>query len=345
MIDLRSDTITKPTDKMREAMYKAVVGDDVYGEDPTINELEVTAAKMLGKEAALFVTSGTQGNQIAVLTHCRQGDEIILDEDSHIVFYEGGAISAFAGVQPRTIKSNRGMMDPEKLKNSIRSNDIHFPDTSLICLENTHNRGGGAVIPPEHMKKLYDVALEHQIPVHLDGARLFNAAVALKQPLTAFTQYTTTVQVCLSKGLGAPVGSILAGPKDFIERARKWRKRLGGGLRQAGILGASGLIALNDMVERLAIDHEHAKLLANGIASHPMLSVINDVETNIVLIDITKTGKDSSQFITELTAAGILAVPFGPTTIRFTTHYDVNRDQIEQAIAIITSFSNDVNDK
>lgn len=338
LIDLRSDTITRPTKKMREAMFLAEVGDDVYGEDPTINKLEKLAAEMLGKEAALFVTSGTQGNQIAVLTHCRQGDEIILDEDSHIVFYEGGAISAFAGVQPRTIKTEGGFMDPLKLKEAIRSNDIHFPDTTLICLENTHNRGGGVAIPPAHMAELFQIAKEHNIPVHLDGARLFNSAVALGEPLTAFTQYTTTVQVCLSKGLGAPVGSILAGSKEFIDKARKWRKRLGGGLRQAGVLGAAGIIALNEMVDRLAEDHENAKTLAAGLNKHPLLSVVNHVDTNIVLIDISDTGMDSSQFIDKLTAHEILAVPFGPTTVRFTTHYDLNLEQIEQAIDRILSF-------
>lgn len=337
MIDLRSDTITRPTQKMREAMFQAEVGDDVYGEDPTINKLEMLAAKMLGKEAALFVTSGTQGNQIAVLTHCRQGDEIILDEDSHIVFYEGGAISAFAGVQPRTIKTEGGFMDPLKLKEAIRANDIHFPDTSLICLENTHNRGGGVAIPPSHMAELYHVAKEHNIPIHLDGARLFNSAVALGEPLTAFTQYTTTVQVCLSKGLGAPVGSILAGSKEFIDKARKWRKRLGGGLRQAGVLGAAGIIALNEMVERLAEDHQNAKKLATGLNKHPLLSVVNHVDTNIVLIDISETGMHSSQFIDKLKSQDILAVPFGPTTVRFTTHYDLNMEQIEQAIDRILS--------
>lgn len=335
MIDLRSDTITKPTMQMREAMFKAEVGDDVYGEDPTINKLETLAAEMLGKEAALFVTSGTQGNQIAVLTHCRLGDEIILDEDSHIVFYEAGAISAFAGVQPRTIKSHQGLIDPKKLENAIRTDDIHCPDTSLICLENTHNRAGGIAIPASHMAKLFEVANKKNIPVHLDGARLMNAAVAFGEPLTTFTQYTTTVQICLSKGLGAPVGSILAGPKSFIEKARKWRKRLGGGLRQAGILGAAGIIALTEMVDRLAIDHDNAKILADGLSQHPSLTVINNVDTNIVLIDISKTGKDSSRFIEDLKNSGVLAVSFGPSTVRFTTHYDVNREQINQAIASI----------
>lgn len=335
MIDLRSDTVTRPTEKMRQAMFLAEVGDDVYGEDPSINKLEEVAAKMLGKEAALFVTSGTQGNQIAVLTHCRQGDEIILDEDSHIVFYEGGAISAFAGVQPRTIKSEQGIICPTKLEQAIRTNDIHFPDTSLICLENTHNRAGGAIIPPEHMEKLYNIASKYNIPLHLDGARLMNAAVALQLPLTAFTEYTTTVQICLSKGLGAPVGSILAGPEKFIQQARKWRKRLGGGLRQAGILGAAGLIALTEMVDRLAEDHQHAQLLAKGLNQHPHLTVVNKVDTNIVLVNISKTNKQSSQFILDLKNRGILAVPFGPDTVRFTTHYDLRKEQIEQAITII----------
>ncbi len=332
MIDLRSDTVTKPTKEMRDAMYNAEVGDDVYREDPTILKLEETAAHLLNKESALFVTSGTQGNQLAVLTHCRQGDEVILDEDSHIVYYEGGAISAFAGVQPRTIKSNRGVMDPTVLAQAIRSNDIHFPDTSLICLENTHNRAGGAVVSPEQMKILYQVAVEHGLPVHLDGARLFNASVALKRPLADFSAATTTIQVCLSKGLGAPVGSILAGPKPFIEQARKWRKRLGGGLRQAGVLGAAGLVALTSMVDRLAEDHEHATILADGIKNIDNVEIINSVDTNIVLMDIGRTRRTASEVVALLKVEGILGVPFGPTTIRFTTHYDVSRKQIDQAV-------------
>jgi threonine aldolase len=336
LIDLRSDTVTKPTDIMRKASYEAEVGDDVYEEDPTVNKLEAKAAEVLGKEAALFVTSGTQGNQIAVLTHCQPGNEILLEEEAHLFYYEGAAISAFAGVQPRTIKGNRGAMNPVDVEAAIRGEDIHLPETSLICLENTHNRAGGAIVPIENMKSIYEIASQNEIPVHLDGARLFNAAVALNQPVSEFTKYTTTVQICLSKGLGAPVGSIIAGSDAFIKKARKWRKRLGGGLRQAGVIAAPGYIALTEMVDRLAEDHANAKRLENGLSQIAKLSVVNKVETNIVLLDIEKLNMSSAQFLELLKSEGILAVAFGPTMIRFTTHYDVTTEQIDRVITKIS---------
>ncbi len=335
MIDLRSDTVTKPTEEMRKAAYQAEVGDDVYNEDPTVRGLEELAAKMLGKEDALFVTSGTQGNQIAVLTHCVPGNEILLEEDSHIFYYEGGAVSAFAGVQTRTIKGHRGAMDSTLVESAIRGEDIHVPETSLICLENTHNRAGGAIVPIDNMESIYNVASKYNVPVHLDGARLFNAAVALNKPLTDFTQFTTTVQVCLSKGLGAPVGSIIAGDEQFIRKARKWRKRLGGGLRQVGLIAAPAMVALTQMVDRLSIDHDNAKRLAAGIGSIKGLEVINEVDTNIVLIDVAKKGLTAEEYIRLLKEQGILAVSFGPTIIRMTTHYDVSTEQIDQALAIL----------
>ncbi|RIW37242.1 low-specificity L-threonine aldolase [Bacillus salacetis] len=335
MIDLRSDTVTKPTQEMREAALNAKVGDDVYGEDPTVQELEETAADFLGKEAALFVTSGTQGNQIAVLTHCSPGNEVILEAESHIFYYESGAISAFAGVQPRTLKGNRGAMDPAEVEAAIREDDQHFPETGLICLENTHNRAGGAIVPSSNMKEIYSIAQKHGIPVHIDGARLFNAAAAESQPLTEYTQYSDTVQVCLSKGLGAPVGSVIAGSKEFIKGARKWRKRLGGGLRQAGIIAAPGLYALNNMRERLTEDHDNARVLAEGINSMKKLKISNIVDTNIVLADVSGLGMNSSQFTEHLKAEGVLAVTFGPSLVRFTTHYDISRADIERTISII----------
>ncbi len=335
-IDLRSDTVTRPTEKMRKASYEAELGDDVYGEDPTINRLEETASKILGKEASLFVTSGTQGNQIAVLTHCQPGNEIILEEEAHLFYYEGAAISAFAGVQPRTLKGNRGAMNPNDVAAAIRGEDIHLPETSLICLENTHNRAGGAIVPLENMRDIYEIANKNGIPVHLDGARLFNAAVALNVPVSEFTKHTTTVQICLSKGLGAPVGSIISGSEEFIKKARKWRKRLGGGLRQAGVIAAPGLIAITEMVDRLAEDHSNANRLAQGLKNLPKLEVINQVDTNIVLVDIQKLNLTAVHFLEILKNEGILAVPFGPTMIRFTTHYDVNSEQIEQVLAKIS---------
>ena len=244
-IDLRSDTVTKPTEAMRRAMAEAEVGDDVYGEDPTVNRLEECAAEILGKEAALFVTSGTQGNQIAILCHAGPGDEIILEADSHIFYYEAGAASALAGVQTRPLPGRRGMMDPADVEGAIRGDDIHFPRTALICLENTHNRAGGAVLPLDRMAALREVA-DHRIPVHLDGARLFNAAVAMGVDVREFARFADSVSVCLSKGLGAPVGSLLAGEKAFIDEARQWRKRLGGGMRQAGVIAAPALLALTE---------------------------------------------------------------------------------------------------
>ncbi|WP_202081523.1 low-specificity L-threonine aldolase [Caldalkalibacillus salinus] len=335
MIDLRSDTVTKPTEEMKLAMFEAAVGDDVYGEDPTVNELELMAAQVLGKEAALFVTSGTQGNQIAVLNHTRPGDEVLLEEDSHLFLYEGGAMAGLAGVQTRTIQGVRGQMPINELEAAIRTDDIHFPETALICLENTHNRAGGAVVPLEYMWEVYTVAQKNDIPVHLDGARLWNAAVALDVSVSTLTQYVDTVQVCLSKGLSAPMGSILAGPRDWIDRARKWRKKLGGGMRQAGHMAAPGLLAIRDMVDRLTEDHRQAKALAAGIAPLSCFEVdVDHVETNIVLVDTEKSGQPAQYFIHKLKEEyDILATSFGPTLIRLMTHREITDDHIQAAVA------------
>lgn len=332
MIDLRSDTVTKPTPEMRQAAFDAVVGDDVYGEDPTLLELEELSANMLGKEAAMFVTSGTQGNQIAVLTQCVGGQEIIVEEESHLFFYEGAAMSVFAGVQPRTLKGNRGALNPAEVKAAIRDDDVHAPETGLICIENTHNRAGGAIIPLENMQAIAEIGKEYHIPIHLDGARIFNAAVASGVDVKKYAAQVDSVQFCLSKGLGAPVGSIIAGTTDFIRRARKWRKRLGGGLRQAGILAAPGLISLREKVDRLAEDHNHAKLLAQSINEIKGLSIENEVETNIVLVNTKAAKLTSAEFLVQLKQAGILAVPFGPNTVRFVTHFDVSRQDIEEVV-------------
>lgn len=339
MIDLRSDTVTKPTEEMRKAMYAAEVGDDVYQEDPTVRELEEAAADILGKEAALYVTSGTQGNQIAVLTHCRPGQEIILEEQSHIFYYESGAVSALAGVQTRTLPGYRGAMEPTAVLNAIRTEDIHFPETGLICLENTHNRAGGAVIPVENMEGIYKFAQANKVPVHLDGARLFNAAAAAGVDVKAFTNSTDTVQICLSKGLGAPVGSLLAGSTEFIRAARKWRKRLGGGMRQAGVIAAPGLIALTKMKDRLGEDQWNATVLADGIEEIPGLKLASRPETNIVVADVAGLNITSDVFVERLRGEGILAGTFGPTAVRFVTHYDVAKEQIQKAIEAIARAS------
>ncbi|MBT2685561.1 MULTISPECIES: low-specificity L-threonine aldolase [unclassified Bacillus (in: firmicutes)] len=335
MIDLRSDTVTKPTEEMRKAMYSAEVGDDVYKEDPTVRELEETAAEILGKEAALFVTSGTQGNQIAVLTHCRPGQELLLEEESHIFYYESGAVAALAGVQTRTIPGLRGAMEPEDVLNAIRTEDIHYPETGLICLENTHNRAGGAVIPVENMEAIYSIAQANKVPVHLDGARLFNAAAAAGVDVKEFAKYTDTVQICLSKGLGAPVGSIIAGNPEFITTARKWRKRLGGGMRQAGVIAAPGLIALTKMKDRLGEDQWNARILAEAIEAIPGMKLARQPETNIVVADVEGLNITSDVFVERLRSEGVISGTFGPTFVRFVTHYDVTEDQIQKAIDAI----------
>lgn len=332
MIDLRSDTVTKPTFDMREAAFEAKVGDDVYEEDPAVNELEEYTAARLGKEAALFVPTGTMGNQITALTHCRPGQEVILEVDSHIFYYEGAGISALAGVQPRTIHGSRGVMDPEKVRGAIREDDIHLPETGLICLENTHNRAGGAVVPMENMQEIYGIARENEIPVHLDGARLFNASVASGVDVKDYAAHADSVQFCLSKGLGAPVGSVIAGSASFIKKARKWRKRLGGGMRQAGIIAAPGLVALKTMVGALRDDHHNAQLLDSGLRGVDGLSIENKVETNIVLVNTKVAGFTAKEFVGKLKEAGILAIPYGPYTVRLTTHHDVDREDMEEVI-------------
>ncbi|MCK6205945.1 aminotransferase class I/II-fold pyridoxal phosphate-dependent enzyme [Bacillus infantis] len=336
MIDLRSDTVTKPTEEMRKAAYEAEVGDDVYAEDPSIIKLEESAADILGKEAALLVTSGTQGNQAAILTHTRPGNEILLEAESHIFYYESGAASAFAGVQTRTIAGKRGEMDPGAIEAAIRGKDQHFPETGLICLENTHNRAGGAAVSVENMEAIHAIARRHNIPVHMDGARLFNAAAALERPVTDFTRHADTVQVCLSKGLGAPVGSILAGSREFIQSARIWRKRLGGGMRQAGIIAAPGLIALTQMRHRLHEDHENARKLAEGIQNIKGITVVNQVDTNIIVADVKELGLSSEQFVERLEKEGVRAVTFGPSSVRFTTHFDVSASDIEKALDAVS---------
>ena len=332
MIDLRSDTVTKPTDAMRRAAFEAEVGDDVYGEDPNVNALEQEAAALLGKEDALFVTSGTQGNQIAALVHCQPGQEVILEADSHIFLYEGAGISALAGVQPRTIKGERGAMNPADVEAAIRGDDIHFPETGMIAIENTHNKAGGAVVPLGNMRAIYELAQPHGIKVHLDGARLFNAAVAAGEPVSAFAGYTDTVQFCLSKGLGAPVGSIIAGSADFIKQARKWRKRLGGGMRQAGILAAPARVALRDHVTRLADDHRLARQLATGLDQMTGLSVTNQVDTNIIMVDVSESGLSNEDWISGLRNKDILVGAMGPGLLRFVTHLDIHEDDIELTV-------------
>lgn len=332
MIDLRSDTVTQPTVEMREAMANAEVGDDVYQEDPTVNRLEQTVADLMGKEAALFFPSGTMGNLAAVLTHTQRGDEVILDAESHINYYEVGGTPMFAGVQLRPVSGLLGRGAVDRLREAYRSADIHYPTSRLLCLENTFNRGGGTVMTPEEMKDVFELAKELNLSVHLDGARLFNAAVALRCEVKEFARYCDSVMVALSKGLSAPVGSLLAGDKNFITRARKYRKALGGGMRQAGVLAAAGLVALK-MVDRLAEDHANAMALAEGLADIQGLRVeLHRVQTNIVLVDITAIDMDAASLVEMLQKRGIGASAFGSHLIRFVTHKDISRGDIEYVI-------------
>lgn len=335
MIDLRSDTITQPTEAMRRAMAEAELGDDAYGEDPTVNRLQEMVADLLGKEDALLVTSGTQGNQIGILTYCDPGSEVIIEREGHIIYYEGAAASAFAGVQFRTLEGKRGVLSAEQIEEAIRSEDIHFPPTSLICLENTHNRAGGAVFPLEKMQAVYQAAQNHFIPVFLDGARLFNASIATGIPVREYAACTDALQICLSKGLGAPVGSVIAGTKEWIKKARKWRKRLGGGMHHAGIIAAPGIVALETMVERLAEDHANARFLAEGLATMPGFELDPDlVETNIVVARLTG-GIKPADFCRALLEREILVNLVGSNIVRFVTHKDVSRSDIEKALLII----------
>ena len=330
-IDLRSDTVTQPTDEMREAMAKAVVGDDVYGDDPTISLLEKKAAEYIGKEAALFVPSGTMGNQLAVMTHTNRGDDIIAEENCHIVQHEVGAAAVISGVQLRSIRGIKGIMDPKDVLKAIREDDIHYPRTGLICMENALSNG--TVVPLERMKEIYDIAKSNNLPVHLDGARLFNAAAYLGVDAAQITQYTDSVMFCLSKGLCAPVGSILGGSKNFIDKARKNRKLLGGGMRQAGILAAAGLIALEKMSARLHVDHENAKYLAGRLSEIPGIKVAHeDVHIDMVFFDMEETGVSSEKLVAGLFSKGIKINGVEGGLMRYVTNNDVSKEDIDYTI-------------
>jgi len=333
MIDLRSDTVTRPTENMRKAMATAEVGDDVFGEDPTVRRLEETGAAMVGKEAALFVPSGTMGNQLAALTHVSRGEEVLVEADSHIFYYELGGLAFLSGAQTRVVPGKNGFMKPEILREAVREKDVHQPHTGLLCLENTHNRAGGTVLTPEETDLMAAVARENGIPVHLDGARIFNAACRLGVDARELTRSVDSVMFCLSKGLGAPVGSLLAGNCRFIEQARKIRKLLGGGMRQAGILAAAGLVALKEMVARLAEDHEQAQFLAEGLAEIPGLSLNPaTVQTNIVLFSVDDLNMTAERFLAVLQDNGVLGVSFGKYIVRFVTHTDVSPAQVKKAL-------------
>jgi threonine aldolase len=335
-IDLRSDTVTRPTEAMRRAMAEAVVGDDVLRDDPTVMELESLAAQRLGKEAALFVPSGTMANLASVLTHCGRGDEMIVGDAAHLFLLEAGGSAALGGVQPRSVPTREdGSLDPGKIEAAIRTPDVHHPVTRLICLENTHNRAGGAPLSAAYTDQVGAIARRHGLRLHLDGARIFNAAVALGTPADRLAQAADSVTFCLSKGLCAPVGSLICGSGDFIERARRTRKQLGGGMRQAGVIAAAGIVALETMVERLADDHARAARLASGLAKIPWIRVEKDPPpTNMIFFDLTdSSGMDSKGLETQLKAKGVLIHPVGSRRVRLVLHHDVDDEGVEDALA------------
>jgi len=330
---LRSDTVTLPTDEMIEAIRTAKLGDDVFGEDPTVNRLEALAAEKMGKERALLVTSGTQANLVSLMAQTKRGDEVILEAECHTYYYEVGGISAVAGLIPRPLKGVRGSLNPDDVESAIRPKNIHFPEATLVCLENTHNRAGGAVIQPSVMRKVHDVAGSHGLQLYMDGARIFNAAVALGVDVKELTKHVDSLMFCLSKGLSAPIGSIVVGNSQFIERARRIRKMLGGGMRQAGIIAAPGIIAIEKMVDRLREDHENAKYLANGLAKLNGVSLDpSSVETNIVIFEVNIPGVDSERIASMLAEKGVQTLSIDNNRMRAVTHRGIERGDIQYAM-------------
>ena len=332
-IDLRSDTVTKPTPAMRKAMAEAEVGDDVFGEDPTVNALQERVARILGKESAIFVPSGTMANQLAIKSHTQPGDEVIIEATSHPYNFEGGAAAALSGIQFYCLKGVRGILDFSQIEEVIRPQDHHFPVTQLICLENTHNRGGGSIYPIEKMAAIHRLAKSKDLQIHLDGARLWNASVATGINPKEYAQWADSVSVCLSKGLGSPIGSLVAGPKKFIDRVHRFRKMFGGGMRQVGIIAAAGIYALDHHIERLKEDHQNAKRLALGLQKFKGVSIDPEhVETNIVIFDLANTGMIASQVTEAMKKERVLTHAFGSTQIRLVTHLDVSSEDIEVAL-------------
>ncbi|MDI6802473.1 MAG: low-specificity L-threonine aldolase [Bacteroidota bacterium] len=330
-IDLRSDTVTKPSSAMRLTMMDAEVGDDVYREDPTVNKLQEKVAQMFGKEAALFVPTGVMGNQVCIRTHTNNGDEIIADEDSHIFVYENAAPAALSGVSIKTIPNSMGVITAEQIQAAIRPNAYYLPKTKLICLENTHLRSGGTIFPIEDIKKISQLARERNIKLHLDGARIWNASVESGISLKKYAQYFDSISVCLSKGLGAPIGSVIIGDKEFIDRALVYRKMFGGGMRQVGVIASAGLYAIENNINRLTDDHKKAKLLADGLKNLKTFKInFESVQTNMVIADI-QINKTQQEILDLLKKKGILLTPERNSSIRAVTHLDVSFEEINQA--------------
>ncbi len=332
-IDLRSDTVTRPSDKMREIIASAEVGDDVFGDDPTVNELQEKVAKLFGKEAALYVPSGSMGNLVAIKTHTNPGEEAIFEEDCHSLNYEAGSMGAVAGLVSHTFRGNHGVMTREQVEPYIKKKSLHTPPTTLIALENTHNHAGGTIYPLEEIKKLRDMADEHGLKMHLDGARIWNASIATGITLDEYCRYFDSIQCCFSKGLGAPIGSIVIGDGEFIEKARRFRKMFGGGMRQVGILASAAIYALDNNMPRMSEDHENASFLAENLAKIDGIDIdLESVQTNIVIMNIASSGKEVPDVLSELKDMDVLAVQFGATKIRCVTHLDLDRADIETAI-------------
>lgn len=335
-IDLRSDTFTKPSPEMRESMKNAEVGDDVFAEDPTVNRLQEEVSGLLGKEAGLFVASGTMGNQVAINAHTHPGDEVILEKNAHIFYYEAGAPALLSGVQLRTIPGEKGILKHTSIEAAIRPENVHFPPTRLICLENTHNRAGGKIYPLNEIKKIHKLAKKYDLAMHLDGARLWNASVATGISLKEYARYFDSVSVCFSKGLGAPVGSMVVGSKEYIKKAHRYRKIYGGGMRQAGIIAAGALYAVNHNITRLSRDHDNAKKLAEGFNSVEGFSVDMDtVETNIIMINIDKNFNTAENVVAKLKKHNVLILALDPQRMRAVTHLDVDSDDIDKAVEIL----------
>jgi threonine aldolase len=333
VVDLRSDTVTLPTEEMLEAIRTAELGDDVYGEDRTVNRLEEVAAKKMGKEASLLTTSGTQANLVSVMSQTNRGDEIVLEADAHLYYYEVGAFSALGGLVPRLVTGHMGVFTPDDIEGVLRHPNIHFPPTSLICIENTHNRAGGTMWSPSQIKAVFDFAKDHQLNVHMDGARIFNAAVAQDLDVREFTRYVDTLIFCLSKGLSAPIGSLAVGSKEFIDRARRYRKMLGGGMRQAGVIAAPGIIAIEKMVDRLKDDHANAKLLAMGLAKIEGISLdLSHVQTNIVVCDASVLG--AGEWVAKMNEHGIKCSELEVGRVRMVTHRGIEKNDIEYTLAV-----------
>lgn len=336
VIDFRSDTVTKPTPAMQEAIQKAALGDDVFSEDPTINELEAKTAAMFGMEVALFCPSGTMTNQIGIKMHTQPGDEVICDFLSHVYQYEGGGIAFNAGASVRLLTGGRGRITADQVLEAINPDDVHKPHSSLVVLENTSNRGGGSCYELAEIEAIKKVCTENNLKLHLDGARLFNALVYKNQSAKDYGRLFDSISICLSKGLGCPVGSVLIGTKDDIKKARRIRKVFGGGMRQAGMLAAAGIYALDHHIERLAQDHAHAKQIETALLSHPLVEMVVPVETNIIIFQLKPT-ITAADMVEKLKAKGILCFATGKQTIRFVTHLDVSAEMVERTVEILKS--------